>query len=178
MLDVILIYRILYGKSIAKTHFSHSTSNRTDVWNFYCRLLVPRTSWFFQELVIPRTNPPLLSILKHIAQQIRVGLITGYITSKLTNILFLNIVRRVILWSYFAHIYYKHYLHQKFGGRRPLGGGTRPSFSVFSRKLLRRTTGPPQPSGVTCRTTHTFTWNHLAKKLFKLTVHFYWKQFW
>lgn len=85
MLDVILIYRILYGKSIAATHLSHSTSNRTDVWNFYCRLLVPRTSWFLQELVIPRTNPPLLSILKHIAQQIRVGLITGYITSKLTK---------------------------------------------------------------------------------------------
>lgn len=72
------------------------------------------------------------------------------------NILVLNIVRRVILWLYFAHVYYKPYLHQKLGGRRPLGGGTRPSFSVFSRKLLRRTTGPPQPSGVTCRTRHTF----------------------
>lgn len=82
------------------------------------------------------------------------------------NILFLNIVRLVILWLYFAHIYYKPYLHQKLWGRRPLGGGTRPSFSVFSRKLLRRTTGPPQPSGVTCRTRHTFTWNHLAKKLY------------
>lgn len=79
MLGVILIYRILYRKSIAGTHFSHSRSTRTNVWNFYCRLLVPRTSWFLQELVIPRTNPPLLSILKHIAQQIRVGLITGYI---------------------------------------------------------------------------------------------------
>lgn len=98
MLDVILIYRILYKKSIAATHFSHSRSTRTDVWNFYCRLLVPRTSWFLQELVIPRTNSPLLSILKHIAQQIRVNYWIYHVKTHNTSYFW-------ILWdeSYYGH---------------------------------------------------------------------------